>query len=295
MKSLFAVALAALFLSTLPAASECADQQQLAFARAVRIDASGKVLRDKNNNILRDRNGLPKTESSTGSGTILTMDTVLTAFHVIEKQTSYTVTLADGQTTWPLKLIAVDPAHDLALLKLARTDVSLDYPVAPLRVGLIAPSVGENFHVWSLNQDRWLRAEVLNWQPGITREAYPYIYHTQLVGLVGDSGSGVFSCSGALIGVIAIKFPRESIDKATETRKAEVDRLDNIARAKFAGTITGIRNFSLLSQVFASGMVSPEYIGRFVCKVNPTLFGNCWQALWLERNDRSSNASTTAP
>lgn len=155
------------------------------------------VRRDFNLNTLRIPEG-------TGSGFLWDeYGHVVTNFHVIESGNSAIVTLSDGKTSLPARLVGVEPDKDLAVLKIDATTALRPIPVgesADLQVGQKVFAIGNPFGL-----DQTLTTGVIS---GLGREIESRtgrkiegVIQTDAAINPGNSGGPLLDSAGRLIGV----------------------------------------------------------------------------------------------
>ncbi|MDX1969418.1 MAG: trypsin-like peptidase domain-containing protein [Planctomycetaceae bacterium] len=155
------------------------------------------VRRDFNLNTLRIPEG-------TGSGFLWDeYGHVVTNFHVIESGNSAIVTLSDGKTSLPARLVGVEPDKDLAVLKIDATTPLRPIPVgesSDLQVGQKVFAIGNPFGL-----DQTLTTGVIS---GLGREIESRtgrkiegVIQTDAAINPGNSGGPLLDSAGRLIGV----------------------------------------------------------------------------------------------
>ena len=148
----------------------------------------------------------------TGSGFIWDSDGyVVTNFHVIQNASSAEVRLAD-QTTWPARLVGIEPDKDLAVLKIDAPPASLR-PIAigrsnDLRVGQKVLAIGNPFGL-----DQTLTTGVISALgrhiQSVTGRTIRDVIQTDAAINPGNSGGPLLDSAGRVIGVnTAIYSPR---------------------------------------------------------------------------------------
>jgi putative serine protease PepD len=145
-------------------------------------------------------------QTDTGSGIVLsTSGLILTNDHVVERAGTITVSLdgASGQTR-QASVIAADPSHDLALLKISPSGLTL-HPLSlanssATQVGDPAYAIGNPFGLnWTLTTGV---VSALNRQIKAPDEAtISHVIQTDAALNPGNSGGPLINASGAVIGV----------------------------------------------------------------------------------------------
>ena len=145
-------------------------------------------------------------QTDTGTGIVLsTSGLILTNDHVVERASTITVSLdgASGQTR-NASVIAADPSHDLALLKISPSGLTL-HPLSlanssATQVGDPAYAIGNPFGLnWTLTTGV---VSALNRQIKAPDEAtISHVIQTDAALNPGNSGGPLINASGAVIGV----------------------------------------------------------------------------------------------
>jgi len=144
--------------------------------------------------------------TETGSGVLVSADgKVITAAHVVHAMDEITVEFMGGQTI-PAKVVASEPAADLAMLKLER--VPLGVQVARLgdsdkvQVGDQVIVVGAPYGLSHSLSVGWISAR---WAPNTVYRAMPLaeFFQTDAVINTGNSGGPLFNLAGEVIGVVS--------------------------------------------------------------------------------------------
>ncbi len=141
----------------------------------------------------------PRTKQSFGSGFIIGNDGyVLTNNHVIDEADKVTVRLSDRREV-EAKVIGTDPRSDIALLKIAATDlpvVKIGDP-AKLRVGDAVLAIGSPFGF-----DYSATAGIVSAKArALPNEAYVPFIQTDVAINPGNSGGPLFNTAGEVVGI----------------------------------------------------------------------------------------------
>ena len=138
-----------------------------------------------------------------GSATIVTEEgLVLTACHVIRKKSDRYEALSSTLGRFPLKLVATDRSHDLALLALPKRDAP--YPTLPIAKNI--PTEGKAVHLFGapvfrhrvlLTGNVARRATSFEWYDG----AFAETYAISGIGAGGTSGGPWLNPKGEIVGV----------------------------------------------------------------------------------------------
>lgn len=149
------------------------------------------------------------------AGSIVAADgLVATAYHCVAESAGARVVLRDGRR-FTGKVVARDPAHDLALV---RFDAPEGLPVLPLRGDL--PTIGERVyaagHPFGFNA-RGTLAGTLRWSvsEGIVGAVGDWFVQTDASVNPGNSGGPLVDAEGRMVGVVSRKLRAENLGFAT--------------------------------------------------------------------------------
>lgn len=141
----------------------------------------------------------PRAKQSFGSGFIIGSDGyVLTNNHVIDEADKVTVRLSDRREI-EAKVIGTDPRSDIALLKIAATDLPVVKIGAPakLRVGDAVLAIGSPFGF-----DYSATAGIVSAKArALPNEAYVPFIQTDVAINPGNSGGPLFNTAGEVVGI----------------------------------------------------------------------------------------------
>jgi serine protease Do len=144
--------------------------------------------------------GVHPSVPSYGSGVIISRDGyIVTNFHVVEEAQSVEVQLRD-QRTFPARLVASDPASDVAVLKVAATDL----PALPwgdsdkVEVGEQVFAIGNPFNLDDSVSKGIVSAKGRDLPDSTNYEDY---IQTDAAINVGNSGGALINIHGELIGI----------------------------------------------------------------------------------------------
>lgn len=140
-----------------------------------------------------------------GSGSGFVWDAeghVVTNNHVIEGRSAATVALADGRT-YEARLVGRDPAHDLAVLRIAESDLPAPLPLGTsgdLEVGQSVLAIGNPFGLdWTLTTG--IVSALGRELPGSNGRTIRGLIQTDAAINPGNSGGPLLDSAGRLIGV----------------------------------------------------------------------------------------------
>ena len=154
-----------------------------------------------------DRFNTPETQLSLGSGVIVSREGfILTNDHVVEGVSDIQVTLNDGRTV-PGKIVGTDPETDLAVVRVAATDLA---PISfghsdQLRVGDVVLAIGDPFSVGqtvTMGIVSALGREISNANP------FGSFIQTDAAINPGNSGGALVDANGNLVGINTLIFSR---------------------------------------------------------------------------------------
>jgi hypothetical protein len=131
-----------------------------------------------------------------GSGVVIAPELIVTNHHVVENGVG--IQVRQGKRTWPARLEAFNPKHDLALLRVS----GLDLPRVSMRPSARV-TVGER--VFALGAPRGLELSLSDGLVAALRrekEDGPARIQTTAPISPGSSGGGLFDSHGQLIGII---------------------------------------------------------------------------------------------
>ena len=177
---------------------------------------------------------------------------VVTAFHVVALGRPLAVELFGGQLSWA-RAVAVDPAHDLALLEL---DAEAPFPPLPLVENDDAVPIGSEVVVIGhplsgLDGPQHRLDGLLDWSAsrGIVSARNALFVQTDASINPGNSGGPMLDCHGRVIGVVSWKIAAAEVDNI-----AFAVRADKVAalyasphRFYYLGRFEGLGSFSLLA------------------------------------------------
>jgi len=199
MRRLLAVVVGTVLLSSFPVRVEAQDEEEL-FRQ---IAPSVLVIRAKGRDVTSTR-GLVQFHEI-GSGVLISDGKVMTAAHVVHAMDEITVEFIGGETV-PAKVIASEPAADLALLKLARIPATA-HPARlgdsdKVRVGQQVLVIGAPYGLSHSFSAGWISAK---WLPNTAYRSMPLAEFFQTTATIntGNSGGPMFNMAGEVIGVVS--------------------------------------------------------------------------------------------
>ncbi|MBM7071163.1 trypsin-like peptidase domain-containing protein [Shewanella sp. 202IG2-18] len=183
--------------------------ERLSFAKAVRKSAPA-VVNIYSINIVPARGSSSKTLQSRsrlqglGSGVIMRKDgLILTNYHVIQKADEIAVLLQDGQQ-FEAEIIGMDPATDLAVLKVNGTNlpvIKFDVKSMP-QVGDVALAIGNPYNLGQTITQGIISA---TGRAGLSA-GYQEFLQTDAAINAGNSGGALIDTKGNLIGINTAAF-----------------------------------------------------------------------------------------
>ena len=194
------VLLAGAALGWLPASAMAQDVEEL-FRK---VSPSVVVIKAKGRAVTSSR-GLV-TFGEIGSGVLISPDgKVITAAHVVHAMDEIAVEFFGGETV-PARVVASEPAADLALIKLERVPAGAQ--VAKLgdsdrvRVGQQVLVIGAPYGLAHSFSAGWISAK---WLPNTAYRAMPLAEFFQTTATIntGNSGGPMFNVSGEVIGIVS--------------------------------------------------------------------------------------------
>lgn len=155
---------------------------------------------------------------SMGSGTLfsfnddLNLSYVLTCYHVIDGATSFTVTLADQETTIDANLVGGDPTNDIAVLSILGTDytyatISTDELDLGSQIVIIGNPLGTLPGSVTSGYVSYINRKVIS-EDHRTME----LIQTDASINSGNSGGAMFDMLGRLCGVVNAKYVDDGVD-----------------------------------------------------------------------------------
>lgn len=142
--------------------------------------------------------------------------TIATAYHCVASGGAPQISWRDG-TTLIGKVVARDPAHDLALIT-----VESDHPLVALSVRRSEPQVGERVwavgHPFASNAGGKLNG-LLRWSTseGVISAKGEWYYQTDAALNPGNSGGPLIDDQGQVVGIVSRKLSAENISFATRS------------------------------------------------------------------------------
>jgi len=158
--------------------------------------------------------GREYSRDTSGSGLIVTADGyIVTNNHVVENQKSLTVYLADGRSM-PAKVIGADTRTDLAVIKIAATDLATGVfgDSDLLKAGQLAVAIGNPL---GMDFSRTVTAGVvsgLNRVIDVSEEASIRLIQTDAVINPGNSGGPLVNAKGEVIGLTSLKLVTDTVE-----------------------------------------------------------------------------------
>ena len=157
--------------------------------------------------------------TSAGSGVLFAEDTtlglsyVVTCFHVVSGTTSFTITTDDG-TDYPAQFVGGYEDEDLAVLSIKKTGLkyaTLIEDTDKLLRGMDVICIGNPLGTLPNSVSKGIISYV---NRTIAQNSYTNrtLIQTDVAINSGNSGGGLFSSSGALIGIVSNKYSSSSID-----------------------------------------------------------------------------------
>lgn len=158
--------------------------------------------------------GREYSRDTSGSGLIVTADGyIVTNNHVVENQKSLTVYLADGRSM-PAKVVGADARTDLAVIKIAATDLATGVfgDSDLLKAGQLAVAIGNPL---GMDFSRTVTAGVvsgLNRVIEVSDEASIRLIQTDAVINPGNSGGPLVNAKGEVIGLTSLKLVTDTVE-----------------------------------------------------------------------------------
>jgi serine protease Do len=158
--------------------------------------------------------GREYSRDTSGSGLIVTADGyIVTNNHVVENQKSLTVYLADGRSM-PAKVVGADARTDLAVIKIAATDLATGVfgDSDLLKAGQLAVAIGNPL---GMDFSRTVTAGVvsgLNRVIEVSEEASIRLIQTDAVINPGNSGGPLVNAKGEVIGLTSLKLVTDTVE-----------------------------------------------------------------------------------
>lgn len=204
MRSAFLPMLVATTLLSIPVAAEPQDLTGLfrqVSASVVVIRATGREVTTAG----------PSDVSETGSGVLISPNgQVMTAAHVVQAMDDITVEFLGGEGV-PARVVASEPAADLALLQLDRVPPGVRVATLAdsdtVRVGQQVVVVGAPYGLGHSMSAGWISAR---WAPGTVYRKMPLaeFFQTDATINTGNSGGPMFNLAGEVIGLVSHNISR---------------------------------------------------------------------------------------
>ncbi len=197
--------------------------------------------------------------TSAGSGVLFAEDTtlglsyVVTCFHVVSGTTSFTITTDDG-TDYPAQFVGGYEDEDLAVLSIKKTGLkyaTLIEDTDKLLRGMDVICIGNPLGTLPNSVSKGIISYV---NRTIAQNSYTNrtLIQTDVAINSGNSGGGLFSSSGALIGIVSNKYSSSSIDNLgfaipVNTVKSTIE------------SILGTAKYDTANELWQCGYVEGDY------------------------------------
>lgn len=210
--------------------------------------------------------GTEKKEVSSGTGFIATSDgLILTNKHVVmEEGAEFTVVMNNGNK-YPAKVLAKDPAQDIAVLKIEKTNLpavklgNSDSIEVGQTVVAIGNALGEFKNTVSTGVVSGLRRTVTASGGGMT-ETLDDLIQTDAAINPGNSGGPLFNLAGEVIGInTAMSQGAQNVGFALPINKAKKD-LDQVKKTgKISVPFLGVRYILIDKDIQQKNNLSVDY------------------------------------
>lgn len=220
--------------------------------------------------------GTQKKEIGGGSGFIISSDgLIVTNKHVVnDKSADYTVLMNDGEKKYPAKVLAIDPANDIALIKIDGKDLPIVTlgDSGSLEVGqsviTIGNALGEFKNTAGEGIISGLSRSIIASGSGSGAERLIDLIQTDAIVNPGNSGGPLINLKGEVIGInVAMAQGAENIGFSIPINDAKKAINDVKITGRIVSPYVGVRYVLINEDIKSKNNLSVDY-GALVARGN---------------------------